>query len=149
MKMKSSRTLLAAVVVSLLALGIPNLADANSRNREKKLDKAAKRELRKDHSELQRDRQDLSRLYRSGASREDIYRKRAEIRDDLREIAQDRRQLYGRYNDYRGDRYGYGSGSYGRYDNGGWWGRNHSNGWNLRNSSWRDRDRSRWDYHHD
>jgi hypothetical protein len=136
-------SLFAAGIVSLLAFGTPNVADANSHNRQKKLDEAARRELKKDHNELERDRRDLSRLYRNGGSRDDIYRKRAEIRGDLREIAQDRRQL-GRYDDYRGERYRYGN--YGRFDNSGW--NSGNNGWwNWGRLS--DRDRSRWDYRHD
>lgn len=130
-------TLLAAGIVSLLAFAVPNNADANSRNRQKKLDQAAWRELRKDHNELERDRRDLWRLYRHGASRDDIYRKRAEIRDDLREIAEDRRQL-GRYDGYRGERYRYGN--YERYDNSGWWNRGDNGWWNWGRVS----DRDRW-----
>ena len=137
-------SLLAAGIVSLLAFGTPNVADANSHNRQKKLDEAARRELKKDHNELERDRRDLSRLYRNGGSRDDIYRKRAEIRGDLREIAQDRRQL-GRYDDYRGERYRYGN--YGRSDNSGWWNSGNNGWWNWGRLS--DRDRSRWDYRHD
>src|ERR1043165_496976 len=114
---KRCLTLLAAGIVSLLAFGVPNVADANSHNRQKKLDEAARRELKKDHNELERDRRDLSRLYRNGGSRDDIYRKRAEIRGDLREIAQDRRQL-GRYDDYPGEPYRYGH--YGRFEYSGW-----------------------------
>src|ERR1041384_3914516 len=96
-------TLLAAGIVLLMAFGLPHISDADSRNRQKKLDEAARHELKKDHKELERDRRDLSRLYRKGGSRDDIYRKRAEIRDDLREIGQDRRQL-GRYDGYREER---------------------------------------------
>jgi cell division protein FtsB len=137
-------SLVAAGIVSLLAFGTPNIADANARNRQKKADEAARRELKKDRNELERDRRDLSRLYRKGGSRDDVYRKRAEIRDDLREIAQDRRQL-GRYDDYRGDRYGYGN--YGRYDNSARWNRGDNGWWNWSRLS--DRDRPRWDYRHD
>ena len=130
----ASLTLLAAGIFSLLALSLPDLADANARNRQKRLDEAARRELKKDRDELQRDRRDLSGLYRNGASRDDIYRKKGEIRDDLREIFQDRRQL-GRYDDYRG--YGY---NYGRYDNRGGWNRNDNGWWNWGGLS----DRDRW-----
>jgi Skp family chaperone for outer membrane proteins len=130
---KTSLVFLAAGIVSLMAFGNPNSAEANARNRQKKLDQTAHRELRKDYGELQHDREDLSRLYRSGASRSDIYRKKAEIRDDWREIGQDRQQLY------RGDSNGYGNdGRYGsgdRYDNSGW---NGGNGW------WGNRERDRW-----
>jgi cell division protein FtsB len=55
-------SLVAAGIVSLLAFGTPNIADANSRNRQKKLDDAARRELKKDRNELERDRRDLSGL---------------------------------------------------------------------------------------
>ena len=130
----ASLMLLAAGIFSLLALSLPDLADANARNRQKKLDEAARRELKKDRNELERDRRDLSRLYRSGAGREEIYRKKGEIRDDLREIFQDRRQL-GRYGDYRG--YGY---NYGRYDNRGGWNGNDNGWWNWGRLS----DRDRW-----
>jgi hypothetical protein len=133
-------TLLAAGIVSLLAFGVPNIADANSRNRQKKLDQSARHELKKDHNELERDRRDLSRLYRNGASRDDIYRKRTEIRDDLREIAQDRQQL-----GYRDDRYRYGN--FDRYDNSGRRNRSDNGWWNWGRVS--DRDRWRTDYRHD
>ena len=133
-------SLLAAGIVSLLAFGTPNVADANSHNRQKKLDEAARRELKKDHNELERDRRDLSRLYRNGASRDDIYRKRTEIRDDLREIAQDRQQL-----GYRDDRYRYGN--FDRYDNSGRRNRSDNGWWNWGRVS--DRDRWRTDYRHD
>ncbi|HLN83436.1 MAG TPA: hypothetical protein VK355_07460 [Candidatus Binatia bacterium] len=137
-------TLLAAGIVSLLAFGVPNIADANSRNRQKKLDESARHELKKDHNELERDRRDLSRLYRNGASRDDIYRKRTEIRDDLREIAQDRQQL-GRSDGYRDDRYRYGN--FDRYDNSGRRNRSDNGWWNWGRVS--DRDRWRTDYRHD
>lgn len=145
MKTKTSIALIAAGIVSLVALGTPNLADANSRNRLKKLDKAANHELGKDTAELQRDRADLRNLYRSGASRGDIYRKRAEIRDDLREIAQDRQQLYGRYGDNRYDNYRYGN--YSGYGNRDRWNRNDNGWWNWGNSSWGNR--NRWDHRRD
>jgi hypothetical protein len=135
----ASLTVLAAGIISLLVLSMPNTADANSRNRQKKLDQAARHELRKDRNELERDRRDLSRLYRNGASREEIYRKKAEIRDDLREIAQDRGQV-GRYDGYRGDRYGW-------YDTRGLRNRNDNGWWNWGRGS--DGDRGRWDYRHD
>lgn len=136
MKTASSKILVAAGLASLAAFSIPSLADANARNRQKKLDQAARQELHKDSSELQHDRQDLSRLYRSGASRDQINQKRGEIRGDLQEISQDRRQL-GRYDGYRGDRYG--NGNYGRYDNQGWWNRNNNGRWNWGRVSERDR----------
>jgi predicted phage gp36 major capsid-like protein len=137
-------SLLLAGIVSLVAFGTPNVADANARNRQRKLDEAARHELKKDRNELERDRRDLSRLYRNGGSRDDVSRKRAEIRGDLSEIAQDRQQL-GRYDDYHGDRNRYGN--YGRYDNSGWWNRGGNGWWNRGQIS--DRDRSRWDYRHD
>ncbi len=137
MKNISPKILIAAGLVSLVAFSIPSLADANARNRQKKLDRAARNELNKDSSELERDRQDLSHLYRSGASRDQIGQKRAEIRGDWREVSQDRHQL-GRYDAYRGDRHGYGN--YGRYDNRGWWNRNNNSRWNWGRVS----DRYRW-----
>src|SRR5258706_590456 len=107
MKVKTSIVFLAAGVVSLLALGRPNLADADWRSRQKNLDRAAARqtnnnraelyrdraEYRRDVGELERDKADLRRLYRSGASRGEVVRKRAEIRQDLGEIVQDRREI--------------------------------------------------------
>ena len=137
MKNTASKILIAAGLVSVAAFSIPSLADANARNRQKKLDQAARHELKKDSSELQRDRQDLSRLYRGGASRNQIDQKRAEIRGDLQEISQDRHQL-GRYDAYQGNRYGYGN--YGRYDNRGWWNRNNNGQWNWGRVS----ERGRW-----
>jgi hypothetical protein len=136
MMKKTSIAFLAAGIVSLLAFGNLNPAEANARNRQKKLDQAAHRELRKDYRELQRDREDLSRLYRSGASRRDIYRKKAEIRDDWREIGQDRQQLYRGY-----DRYDNGYGNYGRY---GSRDRYDNSSWNWGNGWWGNRDRDRW-----
>jgi hypothetical protein len=133
-------------LLSLLAFANPSVADANARNRAKKLDS----ELRKDHAELQRDRADLSRLYRRGASRSEVDRKRAEIRDDLREISQDRRDLFGNYGDNRYDRYRYGnSDNYGGWGNGGGWNRNDYGWWNWGNRRWDDRDRRVRDYRHD
>ncbi|MGE5216305.1 MAG: hypothetical protein ACM3SP_04790 [Chloroflexota bacterium] len=142
MKTKTSIALLAAGIVSLLALGTPNLADANARNRQKKLDKAARHELNKDAAELQRDRADLRNLYRSGASRSDIYNKKAEIRDDLREIFQDRRQRG--YGDYRRDH-----GDYSSYGNRSRWSRDDSGWWNWGRNRWNGRNRWGWDYRHD
>jgi len=148
---KSYFTLGAAGLISLLAFANPSVADANARNRGKKLDQAAHRELRKDHAELQRDRADLSRLYRHGASRSEIDRKRAEIRDDLREIGQDRRQIYGNYGDNRYDRsrYGNGYGNYGWYGNRGRWDGNDNGWWNWGNNRRDNWDRRVWDYRHD
>jgi hypothetical protein len=146
MKTKTSMALIAAGIVSLVALGTPNLADANSRNRLKKLDKAANHELGKDTAELQRDRADLHNLYRSGATRGDIYRKKGEIRDDLREIAQDRQQLYGRYGDYRYDnnRYDNRYGNHDRWSRNDNASRNDNSWWNWGNNYWGNRDR--WDH---
>jgi hypothetical protein len=135
----------AAGLLSLLAFANPSVADANARNRAKKLDS----ELRKDHAELQRDRADLSRLYRRGASRSEVDRKRAEIRDDLREIGQDRRDLFGNYGDNGYDRYRYGNGDNGWWGNGGRWNRNDYGWWNWGNRRWDDRDRRVRDYRHD
>ena len=132
---KTSLVFLAAGIVSLMAFGNPNSAEANARNRQKKLDQTAHQELRKDYGELQRDRADLSGLYRSGASRSDIYRKKAEIRDDWREIGQDRQQIY------RGDRYSNGYGNDGRYGSGD---RYDNSGWNGGNGWWGNRERDRW-----
>jgi hypothetical protein len=144
-------TLGAAGFVSMLAFANPSVADANARNRTKKLDQTAHRELRKDHAELQRDRADLSRLYRSGASRSDIDRKRAEIRDDLREIGQDRRSLSSDYGDYRYDPYrnGNGYGNYGWYGNRGRWDQNDNGWWNWGNNRRDNWNRRVWDYRHD
>jgi hypothetical protein len=141
MRTKTRIALLAAGIISLVALGAPNLAGANERSRSKKLGQAAQRELGRDSAELQRDRADLRNLYRSGASRGEIYRKQAEIRGDLREIAQDRQQLYGRYDDYRYDRYRHDN-RYGYYNRGN---RNDNGWWNWSNwGNWGNRDR--WDY---
>jgi hypothetical protein len=145
MMKKKSILFLAAGILSLLALGTPNLADANARNRQKKLDKSAHHQVNNATAELQRDRADLRNLYRSGASRAEIDRKREEIRDDLSQIYQNGDQL-GNYGAYRGDRDRDDDGWYGnrsrssRNDNGWWnWGRNQSNR------------RDRWgrDYRHD
>src|SRR5258708_39125231 len=88
MMKKTSIAFLAAGIVSLLAFGNPNSAEANARNRQKKLDQAAHRVLGKDYGEFQRDRADLSRLYRGGASRSDIDREKADIRDECGEVWQ-------------------------------------------------------------
>ncbi|HEX9263637.1 MAG TPA: hypothetical protein VF977_04660 [Candidatus Binatia bacterium] len=147
MKTKTSIALIAIAILSLIAIGTPNRASADSRSRQKKLDQAARHELGKDRAEFQRDRADLHNLYRSGAGRGDIYRKKAEIRDDLREIYQDRQQLSGNYGDYRRDRYDR------RYDNSVWngnrgqWNRNDNGWWNWGNSGWGSRERR--DYRRD
>lgn len=104
---KTTLSLFAAGVVSLLAIAVPDLASADARSRQRDLDRAAARshrsrstelqrdrtELRRDQAELERDRADLERLYRSGASRQEIERKRDEVRGDLRELAQDHREI--------------------------------------------------------
>jgi len=143
MMKKKSILFLAAGILSLLALGTPNLADANARNRQKKLDKSAHHQVNNATAELQRDRADLRNLYRSGASRADIERKRAEIRDDLSQIYQNRDQI-GNYGAYRGDRDdddGYGNRSRRSQNADGWW------NWGSNRSNRRDR----WgrDYRHD
>lgn len=163
MRTKTSMALLAAGIVSLLALGNPNLANADWRSRQKKLDHAAARaqqgaraelyrdraELRRDYAELERDRADLRRLYRRGASRDEIVRKRGEIRQDLGEIAQDRREIRDDLGELRRDRnqYGFGWGNDGwnrgrwRWNDNGWWGRG--------NDRWNSHDRWGYDYRHD
>ena len=160
MKAKTSMLLLAAGVISLLALGRPNPADADWRSRQKKLDHAAARQTNNNRSELyrdraesrrvvgelQRDKIDLHLLYRSGASRSEIDRKRAEIRQDLGEIAQDRREIYDDYGALRNNRNNYGQGNYGRYDNRDRWSRNDNSWGNWGNNSSNYR---RWDYGRD
>lgn len=157
MKAKTSMVLLAAGVVSLLALGRPNLADADWRSRQKKLDHAAARqgnntraelykdraEYRRDLGELQRDRGDLRRLSRSGASRSEIERKRAEIQQDLGEISQERREIHDDFGALRQDGYNYGSGNSGRYDNRDRWNRNDQR-WGWGNN--RPANYGRWNY---
>ena len=132
MKKTTKVGLIAIGLLSLVAVGAPNSADAKSNHhrRDTRNDRA---ELQRDLNELRRDRSDLRDLYRNGGSRSDIARKRAEIRQDLSEVRDGRRALgygghdnYGRYDDYR------------RSDNGGWWNRgsrrNNSrwNGWGWR-----------------
>jgi len=166
MKTKTTVALLAAGIVSLLALGVPNRADADWRSRQRDLDRKAGRaqqgvrgelyrdraELRRDHAELEQDRADLRRLYRSGASRSDIERKKAEIRQDLAEIGQDRREVRDDLGQLRRNRdqygYGYGNDSWNRgrdradrNDNNGWWGRG--------NDRRDNRDRWGWGYGRD
>lgn len=163
MKTKTTVALLAAGIVSLLALGAPNRADADWRSRQRDLDRRAARaqqgawgelqrdrvELRRDHAELERDRGDLRRLYRSSASRAEIERKKAEVRQDLGEIGQGRREIRDDLGQLRrnSDQYGYSYGNDGwnrdrrdRNDNG-WsgWGNNRSD----------NRDRWGWGYGRD
>ena len=138
MKTKTTIGLLAISVVSLLAIGNPDSANANARNRQKILDKKYARaenaqvgelhkdraELHRDYGELERDRADLNRLYRSRASRGEIASKRAEINQDRAEINQDRREIRDDYGVLRRDRNtGSSSNVYGRNDTGGWWNR--------------------------
>jgi hypothetical protein len=158
MKAKTSMVLLAVGVISLLALGRPNLADANSRSRQKKLDHAAARqanntraelykdraEYRRDLGELERDKVDLRRLSRSGASRSEIERKRAEIRQDLGEIFQDRREIHDDFGGLGRDGYNSSSRDYGRYDNRDAWSRNERNRWGAWNN--RPTNYGRWNY---
>lgn len=163
MMTKSILPLFAAGMVSLLALGMPNLADANHYLRHQRHAKARhqaarqeirqdwaeirkdRAELRRDHAELERDRADLRHLYRRGASREVINNKRKEIRDDLREIAQDRRELRDDYAELRRDRGFFGYGSDGRFGNPqDWHRRDYTNRWG-RDDRWGYRDRWGWD----
>jgi len=159
MKIKTSMVLLAAGVVSLLALGRPNLADADWRSRQKNLDRAAARqannnrgelhkdraEYRRDLGELERDKADLRRLYRSGASRGEIVRKRGEIRQDLGEILQDRREIRDDFGALRQNQYNSGWGNYRRNDNR--WSRNDHGWWGWGNN--RPTNYGRWDYGRD
>jgi hypothetical protein len=140
---KRSMVILAAGVLSLVALGSPNHADADSRNRQKKLDKTAHHEVTNATAELQRDRADLRNLYQSGASQAEIDSKRAEIRDDLSQISQDRGQV-GNYSQHRGDGDDddrYVNRSRRSQSSNGWW------NWSRNQSNHRDR----WarDYRHD
>ena len=163
MMTQRSMGFLAAGVFSLVALGTPNLADANSRNRQKKLDKAAHHEVTKATAELQRDRADLRNLYRSGASQAEIGSKRAEIRDDLSQISQDRGQV-GNYGQHRGDGDDddwYGSRSRRSQNSNGWWNwggnqsshsrqsQNDNGWWNWSRNRSNHRDRWARDYRHD
>jgi hypothetical protein len=151
----------AAGVVSLLALGVPKLADANDSPRrwsrdsgrhqavrhEVRQDRAEIRndraELRRDHAELQRDRADLRSLYRSGANRTDINNKRHEIRDGRREVAEGRRELRQDYAELRRDRSRFEYGNSGRFGGQHGWNR-HDNGRWGRNERWGSHDRRGW-----
>jgi hypothetical protein len=152
MKTKTTIGLLAIGVVSLLAIGHPDAANANARNRQKILDRKYARvenaqvgelrkdraELGRDRNELARDRADLNRLYRSRASRGEIASKRAEINQDRAEINQDRREIRDDYGVLRRDRWNTGSSGnvYGRNDTGGSWNRGDTGGWNGSNNRW-------------
>ena len=151
MKIRSTRTVLAAGLVSLAAFSAPAQADFNHSRRfpspdvrqpaarqeihhdwrELRNDRA---ELGRDRAELGRDRADLRNLYRNRASRADIDRKRAEIRQDIGEIHQDSREIHGDYGELRRDRgqfnYGNDGRSGDRYDcNRRAWNRNDSGRW--------------------
>ena len=158
MNKKTSMVWLAAGVISLLAFSSPDLAKADARSRQKKLDQAARHEigadwaelhndraeLRRDVDELERDKIDLQRAYRRGGSRDEIARKRAEVRQDLGEIRQDRREIWDDHRELHRDRNtsGWGGSPAGRdnrFGNSG----NHSTWGNReRFGSW-DRDRRR------
>ena len=147
---KTTKALFAAGIVSLLASAMPNLASADARSRQKKLDKAAARaenarvaefkrdraELHRDYAELERDRADLQRLHRAGASREEISRKRKEVQDGLREISQDRREIRDHIGTLRRDR----GNDNGRWGNNDWrhdrWSRNDNHGWGWGRDRW-------------
>jgi len=167
MMTKALLPLSAAGMVSLLALGTPNLADATHYARHQRHEKARhqaarqeirqdwaelrkdRTELRRDHAELERDRADLRRLARRGASRHEIINKRKEIHDDLREIAQDRRELREDYAELRRDRGSFGYGNDGRFGSQqDWHRRDYSNRWG-RDDRWGNRDRWGWDYGRD
>jgi len=167
MMTKSILTLSAAGMVSLLALGLPNLADANHYARHQRHEKARhqaarqeirqdwaeirkdRSELRRDQAELERDRADLRRLSRLGGSREVINNKRKEIHQDLREIAQDRRELREDYADPRRDRARYGYGNDGRFGSQQDWNRReYTSRWGG-DDRWGNRDRWAWDYGRD
>jgi hypothetical protein len=146
MKTKSTITLFAAGLVTLMAFSAPAQADVNHLSRFPRHDvrqPAARQEIRgdrreirndraelgRDQAELGRDREDLRNLYRSRASRGTIEGKKAEIRQDAREINQGRREIRDDYAELRRDRGSFGSGNDGRfgarhdwnrYDNGRW-----------------------------
>jgi len=164
---KLTLSLSAAGMVSLLALGMANLADANHFARHQRHEPARhqaarqetrqdrgeirndRAELRRDRAELERDRVDLRRLSRRGASREVIDNKKKEIHQDLREIGQDRRELRDDYAELRRDRGRFGYGSDGRLGNHQDWNRReYSNRWG-RDDRWGNRDRWGWDYGRD
>ncbi|MBM4263667.1 MAG: hypothetical protein FJ145_19860 [Deltaproteobacteria bacterium] len=153
MKKVTKIGILALSVLSLVAIGQPNSADADWRSRQRDLDRRAARshnsiwaeiqrdraELHRDLQEYQRDRQDLRRLYRHGASQAEIDRKRAELRQGRAEIEQGRREISEGFWSLRHER------PYDRYDNDrrygnhGWWGHgNNSDRWG--------RGYDRWDY---
>jgi len=165
MMTKALMPLSAAGMVSLLALGMPNLADANRYPRLQRHEQVRhqavrqeirqnwgeirndRAELRRDQAELARDRADLGRLSRHGASREAINNKRKEVHEGLREIVQDRRELREDFSELRRDRarYGYGGG-FGNHQN--WNRRDYSNRWG-RDDRWGSRDRWGWNHGRD
>jgi len=159
MMTKALLPLSAAGMVSLLALGMPNLADANRYPRQQRPEQvrhqAARQEirqnwgeirndraeLRRDQAELARDRADLGRLSRHGASREVINNKRKEVHQGLREIAQDRRELRDDFAELGRDRARYGYGNGGRFGSQQDWNRReYSSRWG-RDDRWGNRDR--------
>jgi hypothetical protein len=167
MMTKALLPLSAAGIVSLLALGTPNLADANHYARHQRHEKARQQaarqeirqnwgemrndraELRRDQAELARDRADLGRLSRHGASREVINNKRKEVHQGLREIAQDRRELRDDFAELRRDRARYGYGNDGRFGSQqDWHRREYTNRWG-RDDRWSNRDRWGWEYGRD
>jgi len=167
MMTKALLPLSAAGMVALLALGLPNLADANRFPRHQRLEPARhqaarqeirqdwteirkdRAELRRDQAELERDRVDLRRLSRHGASREVINNKRKEIHQDLREIAQDRRELREDYAELRRDRGRVGYGGDGRFGSQqDWHRREYTSRWG-RDDRWGNRDRWGWDHGRD
>lgn len=151
MKNTTKIGILALGVLSLVAIGRPDSADADWRSRQRDLDRRAARthnsnsnwaelqrdraELRRDLHEYQRDRHDLRRLYRHGASQAEIDRKRAELRQDRAEIEQGRREVregfWSLRSDRRSDRYG----NHRRYSDNGWRGFDHSE-WNRGYNRW-------------
>ncbi len=168
---KSTLPLAAAGMAALLALGMPNLADANRYPRHQRDEQARhqaarqvtrqethqdwteirkdRAELRRDHAELERDRADLGRLSRHGASREVINNKKREIHQDRSEIGQDRRELREDYAALRRDRgrYGYGNDRH-VANHQGWNRRDYPKRWG-RDDSWGSRDRWGWDHGRD
>jgi hypothetical protein len=166
MKKLSLLTLSAAGMVSLFALGTPNLADANRFDRHQRHVSARhpaarqeirqdwgeirkdRAELRRDHAELQHDRTDLRHLYRNGAGRAEIVNKRKEIHNDLKEIAQDRRELRQDYAELRRDRARLGYHNQGRYGHHYGWDRREDGRWGN-HDRWNQRDRWGWRYGRD
>lgn len=142
-------TLVAAGMLSLLALCDAGIALADQRGRHDRHDHwrnrgarqeifQDRREIQKDRAELRRDLRDyhqdreaLQRAYRRGASRSEIERLRNELRQSAREVAESRQELRGDYSELRRDldRYGWGNRGWGG-------GRNDSGWWGWGNRSW-------------